>query len=126
LLRGFDEAPYDAFHFHESRGRDGPREFLREYCGVVKVDAYGVDDGVYLSCDGRIIARCCLPQARRKFDEAQSSHPRLAAEALGIFHQLYDIADHRVDCCWHCGRREICGVCILALRLAVTHFSGDS
>ena len=93
LLRGFDEAPYNAFHFHESRGRDGPREFLREFRGVVKVDAYGVDDGVYLSSDGRIIASCCMAHARRKFDEAKSSHPRLAAEALALFQQLYDIED---------------------------------
>ena len=98
LLRGFDGAPYDAFHFHESRGCDGPREFSRESLGAVNVDAYGMDDGARLSCDGRIMARCCLVQARRKLDEAKSSHPRLAAEASGIFHQLYDIVDHRVDC----------------------------
>jgi transposase len=93
LLRGFDEAPYNAFYFHESRGRDGPREFLRDFRGVVKVDAYGVDDGVYLSSDGRIIASCCMAHARRKFDEAKSSHPRLSAEALAIIQQLYDIED---------------------------------
>ena len=58
----------------------------------MKVDAYGVDGGVYLGSP-RIRASCCLAHARRKFDEAKSSHPRLAAEALGFFQQLYDIED---------------------------------
>jgi hypothetical protein len=57
----------------------------------MKIDVYGVDDGVHLSCDGQIVVSCWRVQARRKFDEAKSSHLRLAAEALGIFHQLYNI-----------------------------------
>lgn len=97
LFRGFAEAPYDVFHFHESRARDGPAEFLREFRGTVKVDAYGVEDGVYLSSDGRITASCCWSHARRKFDEALSSHPRLACEALAIIQQLYDIEDRARD-----------------------------
>ena len=48
LYRGPDAAPYNVFDFHESRSRDGPRKFLGDYQGWVKVDAYGVDDGVYL------------------------------------------------------------------------------
>lgn len=92
LYRG-DEAPYNVFDFHESRSRDGPREFLQEFRGWVKVDAYGVDDGVYLSSGERIVASCCLAHARRKFDEAKSSHPALAAQALGLFQQLYDVED---------------------------------
>jgi hypothetical protein len=92
LYRGPDTAPYNVFDFHESRSRDGPREFLGDYQGWVKVDAYGVDGGVYLS-NARMRASCCLAHARRKFDEAKSSHPRLAAEALGFFQQLYDIED---------------------------------
>lgn len=92
LYRGPDTAPYNVFDFHESRSRDGPREFLGAYQGCVKVDAYGVDGGVYLG-SARIRASCCLAHARRKFDESKSSHPRLAAEALGFFQQLYDLED---------------------------------
>ncbi len=44
LFRGFEAAPYNVFYFHESRARDGPSEFLRDFRGLVKVDAYGVDD----------------------------------------------------------------------------------
>jgi len=93
LYRGpEDVAPYNVFAFHESRSRDGPRKFLGNYQGWVKVDAYGVDGGVYLG-SARMRASCCLAHARRKFDEAKSSHPRLAAEALGFFQQLYDLED---------------------------------
>src|SRR6185295_3324971 len=82
LYRGDSAAPYNVFDFHESRSRDGPRKFLAAYRGWVKVDAYGVEGGVYLGSE-RISASCCLAHARRKFDEAKASHPRLAAEALG-------------------------------------------
>jgi transposase len=92
LYRGPDTAPYNVFDFHESRSRDGPRKFLADYQGWVKVDAYGVDGGVYLG-SARIRTSCCLAHARRKFDEAKPSHPVLAAEALSFFQQLYDIED---------------------------------
>jgi len=96
LYRGPESSPYNVFDFHESRGRDGPREFLGGYQGWVKVDAYGVEGGVYLG-SGRIRASCCLAHARRKFDEAKSSHPALAAEALAFFQQLYDLEDRARD-----------------------------
>lgn len=97
LYRGFDEAPYNVFDFHESRSRDGPVKFLETFRGWVKVDAYGVSGGVYLSSGERILASCCMAHARRKFDEAKSSHPSLAAEALAFFRQLYDIEDRGRD-----------------------------
>lgn len=97
LFRGFDAAPYNVFYFHESRARDGPSAWLQKFRGTVKVDAYGVDQGVYLGSGGRIIASCCLAHARRKFEEAQSSHPRLSAEALACFQQLYDLEDRARD-----------------------------
>lgn len=110
LFRGFDEpgclagqapsnnaAPYNVFYFHESRARDGPSAFLQGFRGTVKVDAYGVNQGVYLGSGGRILASCCLAHARRKFEEAKSSHPRLSAEALAFFGQLYDLEDRARD-----------------------------
>jgi hypothetical protein len=92
LYRGY-AAPYNVFAFHESRSRDGPREFLKDFRGWVKVDAYGVDGGVCLASGDRIAASCCLAHARRKFDEAKSSQPVLSAEALAMFQQLYDLED---------------------------------
>lgn len=92
LYRGSEAAPYNVFDFHESRSRDGPRRFLGDYQGWLKVDAYGVDDGVYLG-NSRMRASCCMANARRKFEEALSSYPQLPAEALAYFRQLYDIED---------------------------------
>jgi len=97
LYRGCDEAPYNVFDFQESRSRDGPQEFLETFQGWVKVDAYGVEGGVYLGSGGRMRASCCLAHARRKFDEAKSSHPTLAAKALGFFQQLYDLEDQAAE-----------------------------
>lgn len=90
--RGFHQAPYNVFDFHESRSRDGPAEFLKGFTGWVKVDAYGVNDGVYLGSDS-ILASCCWSHARRKFFEAKSSHPSASAHALGLIWELYDIED---------------------------------
>lgn len=97
LFRGLASARYNVFDFHESRSRDGPAEFLKTFRGWVKVDAYGVEGGVYLGSGERIRASCCLAHARRKFDEAKSSHPTLAAEALAFFGRLYDIEDRAGD-----------------------------
>jgi transposase len=96
LYRGFEAAPYDVFDFHESRSRDGPAEFLKGFRGWVKVDAYGVNEGVYLGSDS-ILASCCWSHARRKFFEAKSSHPSASAYALGLIRELYDIEDRARD-----------------------------
>ena len=97
LARGRDEAPYNVFFFHESRERDGPIKFLGDYSGVVTVDAYGVQDGVYLpqKNGGKdpMLAACCHAHARRKFEAAKSNDPKRAARALAIYRQLYDIED---------------------------------
>jgi len=98
LCRGRDEAPYNQFFFHESRERDGPAKFLADYEGWAVVDAYGVNDGVYLGsnqCDGgnRILASCCHAHARRKFESAKSNDPRRASWALAWYRRLYDIEE---------------------------------
>lgn len=93
LARGRDAAPYNVFFFHESRERDGPAKFLGDYNGWVTVDAYGVNDGVYLDSDGRVMASCCHSHARRKFESAKSNDPQRAARALVFYRQLYDIED---------------------------------
>ena len=56
------------------------------------VDAYGVKDGVYLGSDS-IRASCCNSHARRKFDDATGSHPKLSAHVLGLYRLLYDIEE---------------------------------
>lgn len=93
LARGREEAPYNVFFFHDSRNRDGPAQFLGDYQGWVTVDAYGVNDGVYLGSGGRILASCCNAHARRKFEAALGNDPKRASQALAIYRQLYDIED---------------------------------
>jgi transposase len=93
LARGLQSAPYNVFFFHESRQRDGPARFLGDYIGWVTVDAYGVNDGVYIGSGGAITASCCHAHARRKFEAAKSNDPQRAARALVFYRQLYDIED---------------------------------
>ena len=59
------------FSFTKVRERDGPAKFLADYHGWVTVDAYGVNDGVYLGSGDRILASCCHAHARRKFETAK-------------------------------------------------------
>ena len=97
LYRGREGAPYNVFDFHESRSRDGPNKVLKDYRGWVTVDAYGVNDGVYLGADGRIAASCCNAHARRKFVDARGNDPLRASWALAMYQRLYDIEDRGRD-----------------------------
>jgi len=93
LYRGREDHPYNVFDFTESRGRNGPAKFLSDFHGHAVVDAYGVNDGVYLGAQNQIFAACCNSHARRKFVEAQPNDPVAAAHALAFYRGLYDIED---------------------------------
>ncbi len=93
LARGLDDAPYNIFFFHQSRERNGPAKFLQEFKGYVTVDAYGVNDGVYLGSGDRILASCCHAHVRRKFEAAKGNDPLLASRALSFYRRLFDIED---------------------------------
>ncbi len=107
LYRGREDHPYNVFDFTESRGRDGPAGFLRDFHGHAVVDAYGVNEGVYLGAKDRIFASCCNAHARRKFVEAKPNDGVAAAQALSFYRGLYDIEDRG---------RELCDQDRLALR----------
>ena len=68
---------------------------MKDFEGYVTVDAYGVNDGVYLGAGKRILASCCHAHVRRKFEAAKSNDPVRAAYALSFYRQLFDIED---DC----------------------------
>lgn len=93
LARGLDDAPYNVFFFHESRERNGPAKFLQDFKGYVTVDAYGVNDGVYLGSGERILASCCHAHVRRKFEAAKGNDPSRASRALSFYRRLFDIED---------------------------------
>lgn len=85
-----DEAnPYNIFDFTLSRSRDGPATFLKDYKQTLLADAYGGYDGIVV---GNQITRAgCWAHARRKFVDAEKTHPIIAAEAVGIIRRLYGI-----------------------------------
>lgn len=93
LYRGRGAHPYNVFDFTDSRGRDGPAGFLKDFRGHAVVDAYGVNDGVYLGKEDQIFAACCNAHARRKFVEAKPNDAVAAARALAMYRGLYDIED---------------------------------
>ena len=69
LYRGREDHPYNVFDFTESRGRDGPAGFLKDFHGHAVVDAYGVHEGVYLGQHDQIFAACCNCHARRRLSK---------------------------------------------------------
>ena len=93
LYRGREDYPYNVFDFTDSRGRDGPAGFLSDFTGHAVVDAYGVNDGVYLGKEDQIFAAYCNAHARRKFVEAKPNDAVAAARALAMYRGLYDIED---------------------------------
>ena len=85
-----DEAnPYNVFDFTLNRGRDGPKQFLKEYTEVLLADAYGGYNGVVA---GNGITRAgCWSHARRKFVDAEKSAPEVAREAVALLNALFAV-----------------------------------
>lgn len=97
-----DPAPYSVFFFHPSREqgkltREGPSRFLEAYRGWVTVDAYGVQDGVYLGRKDEVFASCCHAHVRRKFEAAKANDPKRASVALAFYQRLFDIEDELAE-----------------------------
>jgi transposase len=88
---GDQHNPYNVFDFTLGRSRDGPTRFLKDYKQILLADAYGGYDGVVVGND--ITRAGCWAHARRKFVDAEKTHPAIAAEAVGIIKRLYAIED---------------------------------
>jgi transposase len=86
-------SPYSVYDFTDSRKRDGPATFLRDYRGTMHADAYGGYEGIITGSGGAIVRVACGAHIRRKFEQAKASAPRESAEMLEWFRQLYDIED---------------------------------
>src|SRR5712664_2114559 len=91
-----DEAnPYNVFDFTMNRGREGPKEFLKDYTQVLLADAYGGYNGVVA---GNAITRAgCWSHARRKFVEAEKTAPEMALEAVALLSALYAVEKQARD-----------------------------
>jgi transposase len=84
---------YTAYDYRDSRSRDGPAEFLKDFRGYLQTDAYASYESVVLESSGRIIPVGCWAHARREFFDARLNQPREAHYVLGLIAQLYDIED---------------------------------
>ena len=91
-----DEAnPYNVFDFTLDRGRDGPKQFLKDYTQVLLADAYGGYNGVVA---GNAISRAgCWSHARRKFVEAEKTAPEIAREAVALLGKLFAVEKQAKD-----------------------------
>jgi transposase len=89
---GDQSGPYNIFDFTLSRGRDGPKYFLKDYKQVLLADAYGGYNGVVA---GNEITRAgCWAHARRKIVDAEKAAPEIAREAVELVRALYAV-EHR-------------------------------
>jgi hypothetical protein len=95
IYRGDDDHPYNVFDFTFSRSRDGPKQFLKGFCGTLLADAYGGYDGIVLDHD--LPRAGCWAHARRKFVEAEPTAPEVAHTILRLIKGLFDLEARVVD-----------------------------
>lgn len=86
-VRGGTGLPLTAYDFSLDRGKKRPLDFLHGYKGYVHADAYSGYDELFRKKD--IIEVGCWAHARRKFDEAATSHPAEATDILARIARLY-------------------------------------
>jgi hypothetical protein len=87
------EMPVNVFDFTVSHHRDGPDEFLQDYCGKLMADCYSGYQSIELRSDSRILRGACWSHARRKVFDGRSSHPLEASLVLAMIGELYDIEE---------------------------------
>ena len=83
------------YDFRPRRNRDGPREVLRDFRGVLQTDGFSGYESLVSQSQGRLTAAACWMHARRGFDEARytASHV-IIEETLARIGLLYDIEEH--------------------------------
>lgn len=72
-----------------SRGGHIARAQLKDYHGAIQTDGYGVYD--YFEQQPDVTLLGCMAHVRRKFTDAQSSHPRQAQQAIEYIRLLYEL-----------------------------------
>jgi len=81
-----------AFIFANSRASPVVTEVLGSFCGVLVTDGYKVYERYAAKVNGLTHAQCWA-HSRRKFEEALSVEPKLAAKALDAIGKLYQHED---------------------------------
>jgi transposase len=91
---GDAEHRFVSYDFQPTRSRDGPRQILTDFRGVLQTDGHSAYEALVKEFPDRLIPAGCWMHTRRGFDEAlaTTSHP-LVAESLARIQVLYDIDD---------------------------------
>jgi transposase len=77
------------FEYQKGRGREGPKEFLKDFRGTLQTDGYTVYD--YFENREGITLLSCMAHARRKFEESLDNDPELADWMMTRIQQLYEV-----------------------------------
>jgi transposase len=82
---------YVFLEFHQSRGRDGPRERLRGFRGTIQTDGYDIYDALRKEQPSTLKRIGCVSHARRKFYKALQESCSEALWFIGQMRQLYQL-----------------------------------
>jgi transposase len=92
------------FDFRLGRGREGPKQFLRQFEGILQTDGYSAYDHVG---GDRVVHASCWSHSRRKFVEAVRLNPNdaMATRIVALIDELFAIdAQARVENMDHAAR----------------------
>lgn len=93
--RGYHWVYYDpirkivVFDYRETRGREGPKKFLKDFTGHLQTDGYVAYEN--LAPPGKIKLLACMAHARRKFEKALDNDPERAEKVLTLIQELYKV-----------------------------------
>jgi transposase len=90
---------YVFLEFHQSRGRDGPRERLRGFRGTMQTDGYELYDALRKEQPSTLKRIGCVSHARRKFYKALQESCSEALWFIGQMRQLYQLERELKDAC---------------------------
>ena len=82
-------------YMNGSRAGTIPRAELRSFHGAIQTDGYGVYD--YFELQDNVTLLGCMAHVRRKFTDAQTSYPQLAAQAVKWIELLYELEANLKD-----------------------------
>lgn len=80
------------YYLKGSRAGSIPRAQLKDYRGAIQTDGYGVYD--YFEQQDGVTLLGCMAHVRRKFTDAQRSHPLEASKAVGYISLLYTLEEN--------------------------------
>ena len=79
------------FKFTPNWRGEHPREFLKDYCGIIQGDGYSGIDKLFTQQNGGPIRAGCMMHCRRYFFEAHQTGDPVAGVALALIHDIYKI-----------------------------------